>query len=350
MEENQLSRRQGAALLWAGTLAPAVELLPGITLAWGSKGVWLAPLVALPLVLAGTWMLGRGTGRTDLARRLRTGLGPLGVPVLLLYMTWGVVLLAIRLRLWAGRLLAAGHRDGGLWFFLIVSAAMVLWLGTGRLTAFARAGQLFLTILLTAAGAVLLLSLAQVRPERVLPLWVEDGWPVLGSGLSAAGVLSWGVYGAFLIGGKADERRGGWFVPSAVGCFLLALSQWVILGCLGPVLAGTLENPFLALAQGVGIEGAFQRVESVIAALWSLADLTMAGVLVFALRAMAAALGWRERRTAIGAILLAAVLALSFLGERRAMEWNRTIFPWLGLAMAVLLVLLHTVVRERAKE
>ena len=53
------------------------------------------------------------------------------------------------------------------------------------------------------------------------------------------------------------------------GCLLLALSQFVILGSLGATLAGRLDSPFFTLAKSVGVEGAFQRVESVITALWT---------------------------------------------------------------------------------
>ena len=52
MEEDKISRTQLTALVWAGTLAPAAELLPAVTLPQGGKGAWLAPVAAIPLVLA----------------------------------------------------------------------------------------------------------------------------------------------------------------------------------------------------------------------------------------------------------------------------------------------------------
>ena len=62
------------------------------------------------------------------------------------------------------------------------------------------------------------------------------------------------------------------------------MGQAVLLGCLGVGLVTRLDRPFFALTKQIGIEGAFQRVESAAAALWTLADLCMAGVLVFAIR------------------------------------------------------------------
>ena len=195
MEEEQISRTQLTSLIWAGVLAPAAELLPGLTLPAAGKGAWLAPLAALPLVLAGGWLLGKlGEGR-GLAAGLAESFP--GKAVLILYMVWGELLLALRLRLCARRLLEAGRRDGAMWFFLLAVAAVALWMGLGRLSALARAGQFFLAILLTAGAVVLLLSLTHTRAERVLPLWAEDVPGILSSALPAAGVLGWGLFAAY---------------------------------------------------------------------------------------------------------------------------------------------------------
>ena len=209
-----------------------------------------------------------------------------------------------------------------------------------ELSAFARAGQLFFLVLAVTGGAILLLSLPQVRTVRLLPLWTGDVVPVLQSGFAAAGVLGWGSCWAFLTeempsDGKGSCRR------TALGCVILALTQGVILGSLGPALAGRLDSPFLALAKSVGVEGAFQRVESVVAALWVTADVTMAGLLVFALRAMASAAvpRYQEEWVGRGAVVLAAIAALLLPGrqvetlERLALGANL----WFGLLLPILL-------------
>ena len=115
----------------------------------------------------------------------------------------------------------------------------------------------------------------------------------------------------------------------------------MILGSLGPVLAERLDSPFLALAKSVGVEGAFQRVESVVAALWVTADVTMAGLLVFALRAMASAAvpRYQEEWVGRGAVVLAVLAALLLPGrqvetlERLALGANL----WFGLLLPILL-------------
>ena len=288
MEEKQISQTQLCALLWAGLMAPAAELLPAATLPIAGRGAWLSALAALPVLLLLGWGLGRlGLRPGGLAGAIRWGLGPVvGRLVLLLYFIWGELLLALRLRLCAQRLIASGERDGSLWFFLPAAALLVLWMARGKLSAFARAGQVFLAVLLTAAGAVLLLSLPQVRGEHLLPLWWGDALPVR---------VLW---------------AGG-------GCLLLGAEQAVVIGNLGPELARRLNSPFFALAKSVGVEGAFQRVESIIAALWTFADLSLLGVLALALWKAAKQIFPRaKQKPAVTAILIpGAVLGIAAFPE-----------------------------------
>lgn len=344
MRDDKISRTQLMALLWAGVMAPAAELLPALLLPGAGKGAWLAVILAAPLVLAAGWLLGSLAGREGLAASTVGLLGRwAGGLVLLLYIVWGLFLLSVRLRLCAQRLLASGERDGALWFFLLSAAAVLLWMGRGKLPAFARAGQLFLTALLVTAGIVLGLSLFQARPERLLPLWWDEAGPVLQAALSAAGVMGWGLFLPFLMGEVRDQgenKNWHWLFWGLGGALLLAAAQAVILANLGAGLAGRLENPFFALAKSVGVEGAFQRVESVVTALWTFADLTMGGVLIFALQAMAAqllpekALPW----TPWAAVLLGTTGALTlFPALGLAEEWNRRQIPAGNLILGFLL-------------
>ena len=340
MKKGALSRTQLAVLAWAGVLAPAAELLPGAALSAG-RGAWLAPLAALPLVLLSVCLLTRLAGDQGLARGILDGLGPrFGWGVLFLYVVWALALLALRLRLCAGRMLSSGYRDGALPYFLLAAAGVVFWLAGGSLAAFARAGQLFLTVLAVTGGAILLLSLPQVRFVRLLPLWTEDVCPVLRGGLAAVGVLGWGSCWAFLAGETPPGYRGS-YRRTALGCLVLTLAQGVILGSLGPVLAGRLDSPFLALAKSVGVEGAFQRVESVVAALWVIADVTMACLLAFALRAMlaAAAPQRQEKWTGRTAVVLATGIALFLPGRQIERLEHLALWAnlWSGLVMPILL-------------
>ena len=75
MEEEKISRTQLMALLWAGVMAPAAELLPALLLSGAGKGAWLAVVLAAPLVLAAGWIMGSLAGQDGLARSITGGLG-----------------------------------------------------------------------------------------------------------------------------------------------------------------------------------------------------------------------------------------------------------------------------------
>ena len=177
MEEKQISLTQLCALLWAGLMAPAAELLPAGDPAYRRAG----GVAVRPGGPAGAAAPRLGTGQTGAAPRRAggrhplgagAGIGAAGAPPLFYLGGAAAGPPAAAVRTAAHRLRRAGTAP--LWFFLPAAALLVLWMARGKLPAFARAGQVFLAVLLTAAGAVLLLSLPQVRGEHLLPLWWGD--------------------------------------------------------------------------------------------------------------------------------------------------------------------------------
>lgn len=342
MEQDRISCTQLMILLWTALMAPAAELLPGSVLPMAGQGAWLSALAALPIALGCGWVLYR-LGRPGLSRGLLEILGPiLGKGVLLLYIMWGEFLLALRLRLCAQRLLSSGERDGSLWFFLPVCALLALWMGRGKLSAFARAGQVFLAALLAAAAVVLSLSLFQVRQENLFPLWVEDVPGILLGALPVSGVLGYGVFAAFLLrdvqqGQGLGRRWTGWTVA---GCLLLGAEQLIVVGSFGPKLAQRLTSPFFTLAKSVGVEGAFQRVESVIGALWTFSDLTLAVLLLMALGRVVQSVFPKvgEKAAVTGALLPGAVAGLAAFSTRfPAREWGSDAALWGNLIFALVI-------------
>ena len=283
MGREALSGVQFKTLIYTGLMAPVVELLPNIVLLIAGKGAWLSILLALPVAaLLAKWLLQMSNEQTGLAEVIQTECGVwLGRLILILYLLWGEWLLALRLRLCAQRLLLAGERDGSLWFFLPVIAVLVLWMSRGKLVAFARTTQTFFWILLACTTLIMCLSLTQVKMEYLLPVWREDMQGILVGVIPVMGTLGYGIYGMFLLGNLKREKRGSGGYETIGFLFLLIAQQVVILGSFGVALTEKLSIPFFALAKSVGVEGAFQRVESMVAAVWMFADLACMGMLLY---------------------------------------------------------------------
>lgn len=278
MPEGKIALRQLLCLLFAALLSPTVRVLPGRTAAAAGAAGWLCTLTALPVLLGLCWVLFalfRTAGPEDgLAQIFQRALGRLpGKALALLYLLWGLCLLCVNARLFALRLLSTSYRNAPLKLFLVVLLAVALWLARKKLPALVRAGEIFYLALSLCLGVVLFLGLFRVEPQNVLPVWVQDVPEVLRGTLPALSVVGYVIFGAFLGGGvarKEGNRRRAmrW---AAVFCLVLTLLQWVCLGAFGPGLTQRMDTPFFMMVKGVGVEGAFGRVESVVIALWVLA-------------------------------------------------------------------------------
>ena len=334
MKEDVLSRGQWGALLWVATLAPAAELLPGTALETAGRGGWLSTLAAMLLLLP-----------LFLAARREEGLLPqetvwrsfLLIPCAL----WMELLLTLRLALCARRMLWAGERDGAVWYFLLTVSALTLWMGQGKLGVLGRTGQIFLVLLLGTAGLVLGLSIPRVRADRLLPLWTGDIVPILRSSLGTAGHLCWALLPMLLLPIRGREGKSG-LLWGAGGCVLLTLAQTIIIGNLGVGLSLRSESAFFVLTKSVGVEGAFQRVESVVSALWMLSDLTACVVLAYAIGLIWENKVFHVKRETVSsfALLAGTGVSLWLLRWGAPVEtWTRE-WVWLGNLVACVLVVL----------
>lgn len=331
MRHDRLSPAQWGALLWVSALAPAVELLPGKALDLAGRGAWLSPLAAGLILVPLLWLARRTDGES-----LRSTLP--GQITLIICVLWMELLVVLRLALCARRMLWSGERDGAVWYFLLTLAALALWISQGKLTAFGRAGQIFLAMLLGTAALVLGLSLPRLRFDRVLPVWTGEMVPVLRSALSTTGSLCWGVLPMLLLPVQ-ERKKHSLLLWGAGGCALLTLAQLIILGNLGVGLAGQADSAFFTLTKSVGVEGAFQRVESVVAALWMLSDLTLCVALVHAIGLAGREIAFGVSRETVSSFALLAGTggALWLLRWSAPVEvWNRE-WVWLGSLIVCLL-------------
>ena len=282
MDQDRVSLRQLLTLTFAALLSPAIRILPGRTAQIAGEGGWLAAVAALPVLLGLCWVLfdllkGKGLGQTALEV-----LGPAaGRVVVALYLLWGLFLLAANTRLVALRFLTVSYRNAPLPLFLAALLAVTFWLTIKPIGVLARAGEVFFLALAIGRGLSLAMGAFQMDPGRILPLWGEDLPAVGAAALPVLGLLGYVVFAAFL-GDRVAPQPGGRkkAMKWAVGlCLTLTALQAVCLGNFGPGLSICMNTPFFMMVKGIGIAGTFQRVESVILALWVLADLALLGLL-----------------------------------------------------------------------
>lgn len=330
MSKDYISLRQLLALLFAALLSPMIQVLPRTAVEIGGKAGWLSALFALPVVLLLCWAYqatpGRLGGGAGMAEGLELAFGRWPARVLvLLYLIWGGLLLGWNARWCAYRALSINYRNAPMPLFILGLLALTLWLGHKSLSAFCRAGEIFALALGVALAVALALAALRTEWNNVGPIWLEDLPGAAGGAVPVLGLVGYGVLGAFLAGQvkRREVDRGRLLRWGALWCALLAVFQLITIGCFGPGLIQKMETPFFILLRGVGVPGAFERVESLIMSLWLLADLAFLGLILFACRAMVRYLTRGEERPWVPVLLVAAAgaLALFTLENLFSLSW-----------------------------
>lgn len=335
MERDALSLRQMMVLLATALLAPATDLLPALTAQKAGGGGWLAVLGALPLLLAALWAASGICRNGELCGTL--GRVP-GSILTIIYMIWTLLTLTLTLRLSAARL-AEVYGEAPAFLCAAALLAVAVWMGLGKTSAFARAGEIFYLALAVALGGVLLLAAFKVEGSN-FRLSGSEAAALPGCSAATAGLLL-NVFPAAVLGRKVtvrphNGRRAVWWTVAF--CAAVTLLLGAVIGCLGPQLTARLSAPFLIMVQGLGVKGAFQRTEALFAALWTLSDLTLAGLLLHTWRELAGQL--RPGKWSRWSILAAAVIALAggwtlFASTEKTRLFCERILPAVGLILGL---------------
>ncbi|NCE63761.1 spore gernimation protein [Pseudoflavonifractor sp. 524-17] len=319
MKEDKITLGQLLALLFGALLSPMLLLLPRQTAMAAGKGGWLCSIAAVPAVLAAAWALSvllrarpEGNG---LSAGLEAAFGKgLGRGVTAVYLLWGLLLLGWNTRWCAFRFLSTGYRNGPLNLFIVILLAVTFQVGRRKLSVLARAGEVFALALGAGLGLSLLFAAFHMERANLGPLGAGEAAGIGRGTAPVLGLMGYGVFAAFL-GGRVERRPGQrrrllrW---AGLMCAGLTAFQLVCMGNFGPGLIVRMEIPFFMMIKGVGVPGAFERVESLLMALWVLADLCLLGLLFFACRQIGEDWwgGKESRRLPWGIILAGAALAL----------------------------------------
>lgn len=308
MKSDALSLRQVMVLLFTALLVPAVDLLPALAAKTSGGGGWMLPLGALPLLLVALW------ARDGIPFGEKRGAYTI---IYIMYMLLILLLLTVALKLCALRL-GQIYGDGPALPAAIALLAAAVWMGWGKPAAFARAGEIFYLAIAVVLAGVVALGIFQVEPGNLAVSAAQAGTIPRGSLLTAGIILN--VYPACVLGNqvKGDRNNGrravGWTVAYCVAAALILVA---VIGCIGPALAGELPSPFLIVVQGIGIDGAFQRTEALVATLWTLSDFVLMGLLLHSWRGFARQLrpGRWEKWSMCAAAVAAAAAGFFLLSD-----------------------------------
>lgn len=310
--KDHASARQLSVAAFTGLLTPAAAV---------AGEDWRGALLAVPVVLLAAYCWGKLDGQ-DTGRPSGWN-GAARCILSSLYLIWAVLTAGTVLASAGARMTAPDGRDAG-WVIVLVWIPVLLLTRMGT-AAYGRAAEIFYLGMLVALVFTLLLGGRQIRPERLL----EESDGLLNSFATAVGVGCSGV-AAFLLW-DGEHEKGRWVGWSGALAGVVVLMRVATVGVLGPALAGEQERPFFLMTVGAGQTA---RVEGLAAAVWLLADVTLAGLMLQCGKKMMGMLHLpRERRTAWMIALAALGFALWMNVERNAQLWLKEVLPAAGLIL-----------------
>lgn len=274
MKNRTISRRQMLTVVFLSLFPLGTEVLFQ-RLAWVGAAGWLCPLVAGLAAVILVYLVGRRWRDHAKEGKNRVLAGGL--------LLWGLFFGGAQSCRIGVRLSdSLGASPAFMTGLLLVLAA---WMAAGGLPAFARACEIFLLAVGSGLGLILLGGVFRLRWDWVL-LWIPQELAKVPMGaLECLGLLAVGCYALILIDDVTPERGSLGQICWGVGRIfaLLGAVGILVLGRFGAALTGQMERPFFQMVSGLGLEGAFQRLEQLASALWVLGDLALLGFLLLAL-------------------------------------------------------------------
>lgn len=343
--KDKISMGQMMCLVFLSLVSLGADLFPKLS-TFGS-GAYLAPLLLLVVTVPVAYVLGGRIPREKEAsfgeKMLAFWHSGMGKIVAILVLLWSLFLLAIHGTRATLRIVTA---EGEPVFFGMILLILALVLVRGKLSSFARSGEIFLLIIVASLLGVSILALPAVELSHIALVTKGEmlAMPSFSLGiLGYASVVLVGFSFAHEITGRESNRRhciwGLVWTHLAVG-LVLAL----ILGVFGSALSGHIDQPFFQMVASLGTEGSFQRLEALVSAIWILGDLTLLALLLFGIKSLGKISFGVEKPFVLSALfaLISFGMGGYFLSHSDLYEWlMMVVVPGGGLLFLLIMLLIY---------
>ena len=280
--------RQLRALCYTAALAPASSLIPKVTAKIAGSGSWIAPLIALPVILIFILLLSEfmkmrrsGEGLGELI--LRSGGSVFGSIVLILLAAFMLFDGGFILRSAALRFTETIFPSSGPWFFMVIMLGMAAAAALGSVKALPRAARVFAPILTAVLILTLVFAFSSVDKSKLLPVSRSDTADLFLSSLIVVEIYAGILTFAAVLEDQCPRKRGrfkGHVLWTILTCLLLTVLSAVIIGSYGATLTAKLSSPFFCMIRDVTLFRTVERIEALVAALWVMSDFTLLALLL----------------------------------------------------------------------
>lgn len=306
--KHNYDQRQLRALCYTAALAPASHLIPKVTARIAGSGSWIAPLIALPVILVFMLLLSGfmrqrrdGEGLGELI--LRTGGSGFGSAAIILLAAFMIFDGGLLLRSAAGRFTATIFPSSGPWFFMLIMLAMGTLAALGPVKALPRSARVFSPILTAVLLVTLVFAFSSADKSRLLPVSRSDTADLFLSSLIVVEIFAGILTFAAVLEDQCPRSRGSFKSHAlwiALICLLLTVLSAVIIGSYGAKLSSELTSPFFSMIRDVTLFRTVERIEALVAALWVMSDFALlALLLISASHLLRLALGYKPERRGV---------------------------------------------------
>lgn len=286
-EKDGMTFRQYLAAIGLSVFSPLSRRLPEAVLERAGFSGWLAPLVALPLLLGAAALLRRLTtaeGRAiGLGESLERRLGRVpGKVITVLLVLWLVFYGGSVLRSGGERIISTVYPTASLSIFLPLLLILSLVFALGKLRWAGRSALVLRLFFVPTLLLALLLALPSVKGAYVWPPSLRSPGRLLLAGLPVMETTAPWVCFSFLRGRVEEDEKS---LPRAFrGIFLLSLLTLLLLlaviGDMGPELAGRQQFPFFVMVKNLRLFNLMERFDALIVGLWMTTDFVFVGMLL----------------------------------------------------------------------
>lgn len=289
-EKEFISTRQLMAVSFVGLMSPIMRRLPEASInVGGGAASWLAPVAAIIPLLFILWVISRlmnarkeGEGLTDVFIKILGG--RLGKLLTLVFALWFLFYAGFILRSGSERLMSVVYRSSSVGVFMVITLVICIVGAYGKLRSLACASEVFVLFLGVILIIVFAFSISEVKAENLLPVSYLDTVPVMRASVPVIYSISPIAFFAFLSGGVRKEKKALKVTMKWTGLLLAVVMILMLttIGTFGASLTGQIYSSFFAMVRNISIFNTVERIESVIVAVWVIADFVMISALLMA--------------------------------------------------------------------
>lgn len=275
---NKITMRQALIIFVMSTLSPAIRLFPNLCSKEGRSAGWTAPIISIPvffLLFYTLYGFFKDNKYANLGDVFTTCLGkPAGKLVLVFYLIWNTIIYFLYIRYYAERMLTSIYVSTDIRFFILIMTVLTLFSVRGRFETFARFSE-FSFLMFSFFFLIFYILLAfSVKPENLLPITHHDIIPAAKAAYPILGIWGYMTYAFFFGDAIVDKPR---IKNHAKQCvlFLGGMTLFLLItvtGTLGWRVAQRMSLPFFNTFKAVEAVESFDRFESIILAIWVVAD------------------------------------------------------------------------------